>query len=134
MSIDLNRLEEVLDELYPPKNPLSEWKEFENVLDDINESVIIPHDLLVKILYWINKNPHHTYPKKINGWINTITSQFCFRPMALKIVDKMIDKNIITLQTKTCKEKFNVTLNLKRCRENDNMNEFVIPAFKKRKR
>ncbi len=82
--LDLCQLQRVLDEIEEScivprevsQTILSDWGDLTEVLDDIKDNLALK-DKLKEILKWINNNHTHTYPRRLKGWINTIRTQFC---------------------------------------------------------
>jgi hypothetical protein len=105
--LDLCQLQRVLDEIEEscivprevPQTILSDWGDLTEVLDDIKDNLALK-DKLKEILKWINNNHTHTYPMRLKGWINTIRSQFCptcGEISAIVVVDHLVRLGILNV-------------------------------------
>lgn len=95
--LDLGQLTRVLDEIDSTSSIFDDWGELAKILTEINDEQTLKNKLY-EILKWINDHPMHTYPKKVQGWINTIQSQFCPNSVDISaetIVDHMVKLKIL---------------------------------------
>ena len=99
--LDFGQIARVLDEIVSPinkeDNALNNWADLDDVLTEIKANDTLTEQLKL-VLEWINNNPRHTYPKRVKGWLNTISTQFS-KINSRKILHQMIRLKILHIHT-----------------------------------
>ena len=79
MAFDLSSLKQVLDRLEPGASPSSALDDFSQMLaalEELEREQLFTEPAIRAFCHWRQTHPYHSFPKRQQGWINTIACNF----------------------------------------------------------